>query len=158
MRSLAEKVITLAKRVSEFGDEAAKRRIQGILTTPLARKKVVMEIAPRFKDKHCNFTRIKNLMENRRGDCAPVAYIECIGNELEQYEKTLQKERYEKGVEPNKSEWKAKVFKEERDFFKAKLEQVEEELKVKSVELQEMMHKGQITKEEMQRRENFNKI
>ncbi len=67
----------------------------------MARKKIVKEIAPRFKDKQGNFTRIVTLADKRMGDGASMGYIEYLGNELEKYEKASKKEKIEKGLEPN---------------------------------------------------------
>lgn len=63
--------------------------LSGILTTKFAREKVVKEIAPRFKDRNFHFIRVVNLKTNRRGDAAPVGYVEIIYNDLDKYEKAL---------------------------------------------------------------------
>lgn len=47
------------------------------------------EIAPRFKDRNFHFIRVVNLKTNRRGDAAPVGYVEIIYNDLDKYEKAL---------------------------------------------------------------------
>lgn len=57
------------------------------MTTNLAREKIVKEIAPRLKDKTCNFSRVKSLNQSRIGDRTEMGYIEFIGNELEKFEK-----------------------------------------------------------------------
>jgi len=46
LRGLAEKMVAFAKREN---NPHAQKKIQGILTTDFARKKLVMELAPRFK-------------------------------------------------------------------------------------------------------------
>ena len=58
------------------------------MTTELARNKAVLEIAPRYKDAHFGYTRIKVLTTKRLGDNSKMAYIEYMGNELEKYEKS----------------------------------------------------------------------
>ena len=43
---MADKVLAYAKREN---DHHAATRVKGLLTTDFARKKIVMELAPRFK-------------------------------------------------------------------------------------------------------------
>jgi large subunit ribosomal protein L17 len=46
LKGLAEKMVAFAKRENvDYG----RKKIQGILTTEFARKKLIMELAPRFK-------------------------------------------------------------------------------------------------------------
>ena len=49
LRSLAEKVLALGKRGE---NQINIRKIESILTTPYTRKKLIFELAPRFKFKH----------------------------------------------------------------------------------------------------------
>lgn len=61
------------------------------------------------------------MTERRRGDTAKMAYIEFKGNQLENYEKSLEREKIEKGEIPDVKAFKEKIFKQERDFFAMKL-------------------------------------
>lgn len=73
MRSLAEKVITYAKK----GTVHHRRLAFRILNNRTLVKKVFDELAPRYEDRNGGYTRVlKNGV--RRGDCAPMAIIEFI--------------------------------------------------------------------------------
>lgn len=50
----------------------------------------------------------------------------CL-SDIDKYEKTLEKQNLENGLVPNKEEFERKTFTQERDFFKEKLNEVEEE-------------------------------
>jgi len=78
----------------------------------------VKEIAPRFKDRNFHFIRVVNLKTNRRGDAAPVGYVEIIYNDLDKYEKALKLEKIDKGEVPDLEKYSNKILKQERDFFK----------------------------------------
>ena len=65
--------------------------------TDFARNKIIKEIAPRLIDRQNHFSRVVNLNKNRKGDCAPIGYIEYVWNDLEKYETALEKEKIEKG-------------------------------------------------------------
>jgi large subunit ribosomal protein L17 len=56
------------------------------LFTHEAVKKLEEEIAPRFKDLPAGFTRVKRI-ETRKGDAAPMAIIEILGNPMIEFEK-----------------------------------------------------------------------
>eukprot|EP00330_Aristerostoma_sp_ATCC50986_P011580 CAMPEP_0114579122 /NCGR_PEP_ID=MMETSP0125-20121206/3561_1 /TAXON_ID=485358 ORGANISM="Aristerostoma sp., Strain ATCC 50986" /NCGR_SAMPLE_ID=MMETSP0125 /ASSEMBLY_ACC=CAM_ASM_000245 /LENGTH=127 /DNA_ID=CAMNT_0001769675 /DNA_START=82 /DNA_END=465 /DNA_ORIENTATION=+ len=106
LRKYAEKMIAYAKREDS---EAAKNKIKAFINTEFAKKKLVMEIAPRFKDKPSNFTRIVHLGK-RRGDNAPMAYIEYIGNEIDKYEQAMKRQDIENGVVVDKKEYGKKLL------------------------------------------------
>ncbi|HHE38988.1 MAG TPA: 50S ribosomal protein L17 [Candidatus Cloacimonetes bacterium] len=73
MRSLAEKVITYAKK----GTVHHRRLAFRILNNRTLVKKVFDELAPRYEDRNGGYTRVlKNGV--RRGDCASMAIIEFI--------------------------------------------------------------------------------
>ncbi|KRX00410.1 Ribosomal protein L17 [Pseudocohnilembus persalinus] len=156
LRELAERVMVLAKRVLDKNDENARRELQATLTTAYARTKIIKEIAPRYKDKYNNFTRIHNMKQNRKGDNAPLAYIEYIGNDLEKYETTAKEQRIKQGQEVDKKAWNHSVLKEERDFFYQKLEEAEENLKLCSVEDQQSLAQGLITPEQLKQNQIVN--
>jgi len=49
-----------------------------------------------------------------------MAYIEIKGNELENYEKSLEREQIEKGEKPDLKVFKEKILKQEREFLALK--------------------------------------
>ncbi len=73
VRSVAEKVITTAKR----NDLHAKRQILALITKEDVTKKVFDEIAPRYQDKNGGYVRIIRTGP-RRGDAAEMAIIELV--------------------------------------------------------------------------------
>ena len=78
MRSLAERMITHTKK----GTVHYRRQVYKVLQNRDLVKKVVDEIAPTFADREGGYTRV---LKNgyRKGDCAPMAIIEFVGNEIE---------------------------------------------------------------------------
>ena len=86
LRGYAERIIKHAKRSTQ-GINAGTNEVNRVLTTDLARKKATLELAARFKDQRCNFTRVSKVKYRRRGDNAPVVIIEYRGNEYEKYER-----------------------------------------------------------------------
>ncbi len=75
-RSLAEKMITLAKR----GDLHARRQALEVLRGKKAVAKLFDTIAPRFADRQGGYTRIIKIGQ-RKGDGAPISLIELIGRQ-----------------------------------------------------------------------------
>lgn len=73
-RSLAEKMVTMAKR----GDLHNRRRAIARLRSQEVVRKLFNEIGPRFADREGGYTRIVHLGQ-RRGDGAKVVYLEWIG-------------------------------------------------------------------------------
>lgn len=81
VRSIAEKMITLAKR----GDLAARRQVAAFVrketadaaTGQDAIQKLFDDIAPRFEERPGGYTRILKLGP-RRGDTAPMVYLELV--------------------------------------------------------------------------------
>lgn len=142
LRPYAEKIMLNAVRVARTNSIQARQELQRYLTTTLARRKIVKEIAARMSrmssltlpwikpeidnatntdEGQCHFTNLRFLTERRRGDTAKMAYIEFKGNQLENYEKSLEREKIEKGEIPDVKAFKEKIFKQERDFFAMKL-------------------------------------
>ncbi len=72
-RSLAEKMVTLARR----GGLAARRKAIAVLRQPPVVKTLFEKIAPLCQDRSGGYTRIVKLGE-RRGDSAPVAILEWV--------------------------------------------------------------------------------
>jgi large subunit ribosomal protein L17 len=80
LRSIAEQMITLAKR----GDLHARRQVAAFVRKEVANEegrdavqKLFDEIAPRYKERNGGYTRILKTGP-RRGDAAPMAYIELV--------------------------------------------------------------------------------
>ncbi|GAB7387268.1 50S ribosomal protein L17 [Bacillaceae bacterium] len=81
VRSIAEKMITLAKR----GDLHARRQAAAFIrkevadetTGQKALQKLFDDIAPRYADRQGGYTRILKLGP-RRGDAAPMVYLELV--------------------------------------------------------------------------------
>ncbi|RXT05340.1 50S ribosomal protein L17 [Ammoniphilus sp. CFH 90114] len=81
VRSIAEKLITLAKR----GDLHARRQVAAFVRAEVANaesgqdavQKLFDDIAPRFAERNGGYTRILKLGP-RRGDGAPMVYLELV--------------------------------------------------------------------------------
>ena len=76
LRSVAEKMVTLAKR----GDLHARRQAAEVLMDDKALKKLFSAIGGRYQDRNGGYTRITKL-DYRMGDGAPLAAIEFVGAE-----------------------------------------------------------------------------
>lgn len=72
LRYIVEKLITKAKNV-----DLANRRILAQLLTPEMTKKIINEIAPRYKDRQGGYTRIMKLGP-RNSDGAHMVIIELV--------------------------------------------------------------------------------
>ena len=73
VRSMAEKMITIAKA----DDLHSKRQVYSYITKETVAKKVMDEIAPKYKDRNGGYTRIVKIGP-RRGDAAEMAIIELV--------------------------------------------------------------------------------
>ena len=73
VRSMAEKMITVAKG----GDLHSKRQVYSYTTKETVAKKVIDELAPKYKEVNGGYTRIIKTGP-RRGDAAEMAIIELI--------------------------------------------------------------------------------
>jgi large subunit ribosomal protein L17 len=79
LRSIAEKLITLAKR----GDLHARRQVASFVRREAANEnqdaiqKLFADIAPRYAERQGGYTRILKLGP-RRGDAAPMVYLELV--------------------------------------------------------------------------------
>ncbi len=76
LRSVAEKMVTLAKRE----DLHARRQAAEVLNDDKALKKLFETIGARYRDRNGGYTRITKL-DYRMGDGAPLAAIELVGAE-----------------------------------------------------------------------------
>ena len=70
---MAEKIITTAKD----GSLHSKRQVYSYVTKESVAKKVIDEIAPKYKEVNGGYTRIIK-MGPRRGDAAEMAIIELV--------------------------------------------------------------------------------
>ncbi|MEG0944290.1 MAG: 50S ribosomal protein L17 [Angelakisella sp.] len=73
VRAMAEKMITIAKA----GDLHSKRQVFSYITKETVAKKVIDEIAPKYKEVSGGYTRIIKIGP-RRGDAAEMAIIELV--------------------------------------------------------------------------------
>lgn len=81
MRSVVDELITLGKK----GDLAARRQAASFIhdvvvdekTQQTVLKKLFDEVAPKYKDRKGGYTRVVKTGV-RRGDAAPMAYIELV--------------------------------------------------------------------------------
>ena len=73
VRAMAEKMITIAKA----GDLHAKRQVYAYITKETVAKKVIDELAPKYKELGGGYTRIIKIGP-RRGYAAEMAIIELI--------------------------------------------------------------------------------
>jgi large subunit ribosomal protein L17 len=74
LRSVAEKLITLAKR----GDLHARRRAGRIVRDPEILAKLFSELSARYTERPGGYTRVLHIGK-RRGDNAPLSIIELVG-------------------------------------------------------------------------------
>jgi len=72
LRSIAEKMITRAKNVN-----LANRRLLAKELTPTLTKKIINDLAPRYKERHGGYTRIIKLGP-RHSDGAKMVIIELV--------------------------------------------------------------------------------
>lgn len=79
VRPLAERMVTFAKR----GDIAARRLVLRTVRDKELVHKLFAEIAPQFADRNGGYTRIVKLGP-RKGDAAPMALIEFVGENEEE--------------------------------------------------------------------------
>lgn len=75
VRSLAERLVTLAKRGPD--DLAARRRALRVIRDRKVVAKLFSELGPRYADRPGGYTRIVKV-ENRRGDGAPLSIIKFV--------------------------------------------------------------------------------
>ncbi|SMC08932.1 50S ribosomal protein L17 [Nitratiruptor tergarcus] len=73
LRSYIEKLVTKAR----VGDFNAHREVFAYLQDKEATKKLLNEIAPRYKERNGGYTRIVRT-RIRRGDASPMAFIEFV--------------------------------------------------------------------------------
>lgn len=147
LQPMADRAIAIAR---EGDSDRTRKRLMGILTTDLSRKKLLMEICVRFKDKNSYFTRIVPIGD-RLGDCAPMAYIEILGNDIEKYEAALEKQRKETSKVPEFRDWNQKICRQEREFLVQKIDEEKAKLMKKQEEYDALVVDGKASKEEVEK-------
>ena len=73
VKGYVEKCITIGKP----GTLTARRQLRQILPNDMAVKKIIEDIAPRFRDRPGGYVRCVRLV-NRKGDNAPLARVELV--------------------------------------------------------------------------------
>lgn len=76
LRPFIEKLVTKARR----GDQAAHRLVAERLRAKAEARKLLCEIAPRYKERPGGYTRIVK-MPKRKADASPMAVIEFVESE-----------------------------------------------------------------------------
>lgn len=71
LRRVADRMITYGKKNTIM----AHRKVNAFVQTREARKKLMVDLGPRFKDREGGYTRVLKT-RYRKGDCAPMAVIE----------------------------------------------------------------------------------
>ncbi len=74
MQPLVEKLINLSKEDKSLN---SKRKINNLISNKIIEKKLIKEIAPKYKEKNGGYTRILKLKE-RKGDNALLVQIELV--------------------------------------------------------------------------------
>ena len=87
LRSLADKLVTLAKR----GDVHARRQVKEVIADKTVVQKLFRVIAPRMKDRLGGYTRLLKLGQ-RQGDGAYMALIELVDVKFQPKEKKKKEE------------------------------------------------------------------
>ncbi len=110
-RRVAERMITLGKQ----GTLHARRRAASILMKKTVVKKLFDELAPRYANREGGYTRILRV-GYRKGDGAPLAFLELVAEEVEGKKKVRKKtagrKAASKAVKGKKRETAARTEKE----------------------------------------------
>lgn len=99
LRRVADRIINFGK----LGTPAAYRAVQAYVQTWQARKKLFVEIGPRFVERPGGYVRVLKT-RHRRGDCAPMAVVELsetentILNPEQRRAKEMRKSKHRRGL------------------------------------------------------------
>jgi large subunit ribosomal protein L17 len=101
LRRMADKMINHGKKATP----GSYRAVQAFVQTREMRKKLFVDIGPRFADRPGGYVRVLKT-RNRRGDCAPMAVVELSETERsiltpeQRLAKEMRKTKYRRGLSP----------------------------------------------------------
>ncbi|MBN1349574.1 50S ribosomal protein L17 [candidate division KSB1 bacterium] len=125
-RSFAEKLITFAKK----GDLASRRQVLRVIKDKAIVRELFDDIAPVFEKRNGGYTRIIKLGQ-RKGDAAPLSYIELVDFEKTQKggekKKKRLRDRFARSKAKKETEVKEEVATEELDAQEATVSEVQNE-------------------------------
>jgi len=123
MRPFIERLIRRAKKGGYQGNVVLKQN----LFTSKAIEHVKKVLVPRYADLPAGFTRVKYL-GLRAQDRASAAYIEMIGNPIEQFEKNERQETIETNGLQTFWSWEHKIIKQEQEYFQNLIQNMEAQI------------------------------
>lgn len=112
LRPWIERLIHKAKQENYQGSKF----LQQTLFSQEAVQKLEYEIAPRFKKLPAGYTKITRV-GNRKGDAAPMATIEIIGNPMIEFEENEMAIEIEQKEMQSFWDWEATLLKQEVKYF-----------------------------------------
>ncbi len=129
-RSLAERLITYAKA----GDLNSRRLAAKRLPDPAVLQKLFAEIAPRYTDRPCGYTRILRLSGARKGDNAELAILELVDSTAKPKSSDSAKRKKARRILKMEEKAEAKAALEETAADEAAVEETEDTVAVESQE------------------------
>jgi large subunit ribosomal protein L17 len=116
LRPYVEKLITKAKKSNDFN---TVKYMKSVLYKDEAVKKIIDDLAPRFKSRNGGYTRIIKI-GNRSGDNAPLAIIEFVEKPKKKSGKKTKKTEEKETEKAEKTETKEKKDKSKKTGAKSK--------------------------------------